>query len=217
MKFPNAYRGIKKLFIAEVVGVCATLLLLISACLAIAGVHSEGALIAAGSLTLVATLGLLALFIVEILALREAGKDNEKLKLAFFYTIAGIVFSFVGSILSSIPAVRDSLFAGLIQSAIDVTAIFTLYYIFIGIAELANKLGNPLMERHGRSLANVSIILFVASIALSFPANFINGSAVPEWTQGLFATLALVASLAELVAYVLTLIYYYRAVKMLSK
>ena len=91
-----------------------------------------------------------------------------------------------------------------------------LEYTLIGIAVLMDKLGNSSLANRGRSLATAVLILFIVSILMNFYTNIMDSNAY-EWVKITLTIAAIVAGIAELVVYVLTLVYYGRATKELKQ
>jgi uncharacterized membrane protein YjjB (DUF3815 family) len=88
----------------------------------------------------------------------------------------------------------------------------------MGISALAKKLGNDEMEKKGKKLANWVILLYCAAIVLGLVGMILSAlPSAPEAVAVIAGIVAIVASVAELVVYVLTFLYYGKAVKMLEK
>lgn len=217
MQFPSAHKGVKKLFIAELIAIAAGLLVLVAAVLGVVGIKNEGVLVAAGSITIVSTFALIVVLILQLVGLFQGGKDSLQIKYAFFISLGGLVLSIVLAILRLLPANNGLAIAiGVIGPLVDIATVLALAYTLLGIAELAEKLNDEPMARRGKTLAFVVVILFAISVVLNlFSSFFVNNA--PSWAVILIAIFGIVAAVVELVAYILTVVYYGRATKMLKK
>lgn len=216
MKFPNAYKGVKKLFIAEILAILAALLMVVAAVLGAIGLKNEPVLLASGTVALVAGIILIIVFVIQIVGLYQGGKDDIQIKYGFYLTILAIVLNLIVVIFGMIKDNQIlATIAKYINIAVDIATVLSLVCTLRGIAALANQLGDEKMENRGKSLAFIVFILFVASIVLgAYPNFFVNGA--PDWAQTMFAITGIVAGVIELVVYILTVIYYGRATKMLK-
>lgn len=217
MQFPSAHKGVKKLFIAELIAIAAGLLALVAAVLAVVGIKNEGVLVAAGSITIVSTFALIVMLVLQLVGLFQGGKDSLQIKYAFFIALGGLVLSIVLAVLRLLPANSGLAIAiGVIGPLVDIATVLALAYTLLGIAELAAKLNDEPMARRGKFLAFVVVILFAISVVLNLFSNFFVNNA-PSWAVTMIAIFGIVAAVVELVAYILTVIYYGRATKMLKK
>ena len=217
MQFPSAHKGVKKLFIAELIAIAAGILTLVAAVLAVVGIKNEGVLVAAGSITVVSTFALIVVLILQLVGLFQGGKDSLQIKYAFFISLGGLVLSIVLAVLRLLPANNGLAIAiGVIGPLVDIATVLALAYTLLGIAELAAKLNDEPMARRGKTLAFVVVILFAISVVLNLFSSFFANNA-PSWAVILIAIFGIVTAVVELVAYILTVVYYGRATKMLKK
>ena len=217
MRFPNAYKGVKKLFIAEILAVIAALLTVVAAILAAAGINNEPLVLAAGGMIIATGIIFVIVFIIQLVGLHQGGKDEPQIKVAFFLTIFSVILSLVASILTAIRgnAVLTDI-AKYINIAVDVATVIALLYTLLGIATLAKKLGDDKMAKFGRRLAWVVCILFVVAIVMNLFSGIISKN-TQQWVTVTVAVLGIVAAIAEFVVYVLTFVYYGKATKMLKQ
>lgn len=217
MKFENAYNGVKKLFISEIISIVSSLLAIIMPILYMAANKSNDEIL----IRINTVLGfggsvlLLAAFVFQIFGLNEAGKANVKIKYAFYCIIFAIILTSVNAGLNSIVN-KDYFLDTVIRIfniGIDVLTVFVAYYVLSGISTLANKLGNEKMAKRGIFLSKVILILFVISILFNLFPTFIETDA-PREIKLVGQVVASLSSLVELAAYILIVIYYYQAMKM---
>ena len=218
MKFPSALSGIKKLFVAEIISIIATLVALVSAIILVANLNNEGAVAVLGTLGIVAGVALIVAFVLEIVGLIQGSKDEDRFRIALFGIIISLVLTIGATILGSLN-VGDwaNIVADILSTISTVISVLVTVYILLAIGSLAGALGNDMMVERGQILANWVIILFAVSILLGlFPNFFILAVTNPVW-RTIFSIFAIVAALVELLVYINILIYYYKAIKMLSK
>lgn len=224
MRFPSAHSGVKKLFISELIGFIAALLGVVAAILLAAAPALEegsvrtGILAAAGTVGLVSAIVMIVVFVLQLVGLWQGGKDEDQIRYAFFLTIFAVVLGLTAAILGAIP--NNSVVATIanyVRIAVDIATVLALEYTLLGIAALANKLGDSKMERLGRMLAIIVMVLFVLSILLNLYPNFINTAKAPDWVNTMIAVTGIVAGVVELAVYIITIVYYGKATKMLKK
>ena len=217
MKFPNAHSGVKKLFICEIISIVAAALTIIGATIAAIGLKKEGLLLTGGTIILISGIALVVVFILQLVGLHQAGKDEIQIKYAFCATILGIILGVVASILESVSNAKGTQIAVAVINAIQTVAeLLAAFYVLSGISALAGKLNDQAMEKQGRKLANWVIIFFIASIVFEFLGVILKENPT-EWLAVLAGILVIVAGFVQLVVYIITFIYYCKAVKMLEK
>ena len=97
MRFPNAHEGVKKIFTAEVLMLIVTLGTLIVNGLAMSQNRSDGLIAAAAIVLVVAGIISIIAFIMNLLGIIQARKDESKFTYALYAVIGGIVASLVQS------------------------------------------------------------------------------------------------------------------------
>ena len=216
MKFPNAYKGVKKLFICELIAVVAALLGVVAAILSAIGLKNSAVVAAAGAMALSSVIALIVVFILQLIGLHQGGKDEMLIQYAFCVTILGVVLAVASSILANFNGRGIELARTFVDSATKVAQLLAAYYVLMGIANLARKLNDSRMEKQGRALANWVIIFFVISILFNTLSTVLLPHS-PEWLKVTFGALVIVAAVVELIVYIVTFFYYGKAVKMLKK
>ena len=204
MRFPNAAKGIGKIYLGEILELIGVVLLGIGAAAALVGMRSEGAVtedvsvgIAMGTL-ITAIPGLILPLIAEVLillGLMDASKDEPtNLRTAFLCALGTIVVSLVGSILHSITGNGLlSSFTTLITNLLD---IFATIFTIAGISNLMQRMRRPDIASKGNRL----LWLLVAAQVVTTLSHIL--------PQGTFQTvLDALACIFSVVAYVLYLGY----------
>lgn len=221
MRFPHAYKGVKKLFIVEIISIISGLIGLTAAILAVVGANNEnGALVAAaGTIALVSGIALIVAFVLQLVGLIQAGKDESSFRIALWVILIAIVLSIVTNVLVALPQDPNgalTLVSSILSAVASVANVIVTIYILSGITILANELKDSAMAAKGKLLVNVVTVLFVISIALSLlPRIFVNG--VPTPFTAMFDIFSIAAAVIEVCVYIAILIYYYFAIKMLKK
>ena len=217
MRFPNAFSGVKKIWLAEILMLLAAVIGIIMI-FVIAGnsilvddviVFNEGE---AG--TPVSILGIasaviaLVAFILNLVGLIIARKDDSGFRIALLVTVLGVIASAVSAIWSTN--------AGLVKWMDTLTTIFSMfasYYVLTGIANLADQIPDAetkALALKSRTLVEGSFCLTVIFKLIINIFNIQNGSTI-------YTILAVVAMLLELVSYILYLRALSKGKKMLAK
>lgn len=217
MRFPNAHKGVKKLFIAEIVGIVASLLILVSGILFAIGVKNTAVLASSAGVALAGSIALVVVFIISLVGLYQGGQDNDSIKAAFYLTIAALLLNILAAIFSAITQVEALVIAAkYIGIAVDVATVIALEYTLLGISGLAKQLGNEKMASLGRTLAWFVLGLYALSILLGLFGNIFSTNA-QDWVKTAVAVTTIVAGVLELIVYVAVVVYYGKATKMLKQ
>ena len=217
MKFPNAYKGVKKLFIAEIIaliGAIASLVVAIFAKLPGYADEKSPIFIVAGILAFVILIALIVAYVIQVVGLYQGGKDEHYLKVGFFVVIFSLILGIVGSILTT--WVKGAAQIGsIIDTICKVADAFVIIFVIFGVMSLAAELGNESMVKLGKSLCIMVIIMYVLSIVIRLIAAFVktedNALAVA------LGVLGIIGIVLELVIYVINFVYLGKAVKMLKE
>lgn len=221
MKFPHAHRGVKLIFISEIISIVVSLLALIAAIITsatISNANGGGASTAANVLVLVSSIAGIAVFIIQLVGLFKGAKDCREFRIALWVVLVGVIASLTYAILGSIEATKGLspvLFAALLTVA-ALADFFVVLLVLFGISSLASQLGDEDMSDRGHRLATWIIILYIISIVFGF----MPGTVVYVSNQGvrvMFSLFGVFASALEIVIYIATLFYLHRATEMLEK
>lgn len=217
MKFENAYKGVKKLFVVQIIEIAAALLALIGAIIATINVTSDANLTAGGIIITISSIALIVGFVFTLIGLIQAGRDDSHFKTGLWVILISIVLEIVATILRGIPDVAPVVItiANILDALATASSIVVLVLTLFGISSLASQLGNEEMAERGSSLVNWVIILLAASVILSLVPTFF--LVVPNPIGIMFSFFAIVASVIELFVYIGILIYYIHAIEMLGK
>lgn len=204
-KFPNARNGVDKVFksaILEIIAaVAAGIVLALSRFVDRTNIYSDvGIAITMGILSVFCVAAAIVAFIVQLIGLNQAGKDNDSFKGAFIFTIVALIAIFVGSILSAIP---NLLVANMSESVVtifsDVLEIVIMILVLNGTTTLFRAQGKEELATRGNTICWLAIAAFALSILfknLVFVSNFSTISVI----------FVIVGFVLEIVSYIMYLV-----------
>ena len=217
MKFPNAFSGIKKIWLAELLMLLAAiigiiLIVVIATNSTLVGeeviVNEEAVKTPASILGIATAVIALLAFILNLIGLISARKDDAAFMTALFVTILGIIAGAVSSIWNTNQ--------GLVKWMDTLLTIFSMlasYYVLTGIANLAEQLSDSATKAlalKSRTLVEGS---FCATVIFKCIINIFriqDGSTI-------YTILSIVALLLELLSYILYLRALSKGKKMLAQ
>lgn len=162
MKFPNAYKGIGKIYLAELLQLIGVVLLAIGVAVGFFGMKSEGQVEAAvtSSLALGAFLSMLPgiilpmiSLILSIIGLNEASKDEPtQLRTAFISSIAALALAIIASVIQSVNG-ESNLLSSFFELLSTLASLFVTIFTVGGISKLMTRIGrNDLVNRGNQIL-----------------------------------------------------------------
>ena len=216
MKFPHAYKGVLKLFVAEIISIAAAVVGLVTAILANIPNLNIAAPAALGTVSIVA---LIVAFVLQLIGLIQASRDEYNFRAALFVVIVAIVLSIVNSVLTALPDQNTALtlVEAFLEAFSKVASIIVIVLVLGGIANLAEKLHNSEMAEKGHTLVFWVVLLFAISVLFGLFPNFFVFNPVGDGWSIFFTIITILAAVIELVVYINVLVYLYKATKMLKK
>ncbi len=215
MRFPNAYNGIKKVFLAQILMVISIAAIIIGAAITVVtfsdlySLSSVEELYGSVAVLSIATLGGVVIsiiaFIINAIGLHAAGKDEGCFRIAFWMTIIALALSVVSSLLQT----ANPSLSGWFQFVGNILEIAVIEYAVMGIISLAEQLSDNKVASMGRKLRILITVLWIVILALAIFRIFTNVELV--------AVIALAGALLELVVYIIYIILVGRAKGMLAK
>ena len=162
MKFPNAYKGIGKIYLAELLQLIGVVLLAIGVAVGFFGMKSEGQVEAAvtSSLALGAFLSMLPgiilpmiSLILSIIGLNEASKDEPtQLRTAFISSIAALALAIIAGVIQSVNG-ESNLLCSFFELLSTLASLFVTIFTVGGISKLMSRIGrNDLVNRGNQIL-----------------------------------------------------------------
>lgn len=210
MKFPNAAKGIKKLFTAEILELISvvlfsvgTIMLLVAAGAAKANHTTAAGVTGLGTLVLMTGAGVLGIIalIMQIIGYIQTAKDEDSFKVAIYITIIGIVMVAVASMFSS-----NKTLASVSNMVSDLINIIVSVLTIMGIANLAAKLKNNDIVDKCTNIFKVIIAIGVISLIAKCVSAF--------WPNQAGVTIAIVLIVISLV---LSIVQYIMYIALLNK
>ena len=237
MKYPNAYSGVKKIFSAEILSVIGAIVLIVSALLGLiafaAGTAAQNAeaetasslsgiavgfgiptailLLGAGVLSIVA-------FILQIVGVTRASKDERIFKNALFFILGGVIASATNSITGAFSGIIGQTGLDLVSSICTnlskIATILVTYYIITGVIALAERIGNEKIEKQGKTILNLLLIMLVLSLIATVTSTVFQQSGTNDV---IISVLSFAAGVIELISYIIYLVFLGRSKKMLKE
>ena len=215
MRFPNAYRGVKKIWLAEMLMLLAAIVGIIMVIVMAANgtMVGEDIVINEGVKTPIAVFGIvtaviaLVAFILNLVGLINANNDDSAFRIALLVTILGIVASAVSAIWSNNETLNKWM-----DTALTICSMFASYYVLTGIANLAEKMSDAATKAvalKSRTLVEGSFCATALFKLIISIFKIQNGSTIST-------ILAVIALLLELVSYILYLRALSKGKKMLA-
>ena len=178
MKFPNAYKGVKKIWLAELLMLLVTVLSIVM--IIVVGRNSlivdnefiamrEGTAGVAAGLGIAAGIIALIAFLLNLFGVISARKDDDNFKAALFATLIGIITTGISSFWSS-----NLRLANWMDTITSICSLFASYFVLSGIASLADKY--PDNETKALALKSRTLLeaTFCVSAILKFVRNIFN-------------------------------------------
>ena len=206
MQYPNAYSGVKKIYTSQILTLVALFFMLVGEIgfLGEAYQNTEevsatififmGFVLISGIITLVA-------FIINIVGLRNAMKDEILFKKAIIWTIASIIIAVVSSIMG-----EESMVADIIDVFQELAILLTALYVVQAIINLASKIGSKEMAEQGKSAFWIILIVSIVSSAFDAVADFF-----PDWNP-----IGITGSVIGIIAVVLEIFVTFVYLKLIS-
>lgn len=211
MKFPNAAKGIKKLFTAEILELISvvllsvgTIMLLVAAGAAKANHTTAAGVTGLGTLVLMTGAGVLGIIalIMQIIGYIQTAKDEDSFKVAIYITIIGIVMVAVASMF----AASNKTLSSASNMVSDLINIIVSVLTIMGIANLAAKLKNSDIVDKCTNIFKVIIAIGVISLIAKCVSAF--------WPNQAGVTVAIVLIVISLV---LSIVQYIMYIALLNK
>ncbi|MBQ6369118.1 MAG: hypothetical protein IKG67_00450 [Parasporobacterium sp.] len=235
MTFPNAYHGVKKIFTAQILkiieGVC-VFIAGVAGLIAIAGTvvgaaaeasaeevpaSLEGTLVTFGIIGLVFIVagGVLSVvsYIMNIVGLRQAGKDEDAFQLGFMFACFAMIIKFV-SILFSLLNVGGGIADNIADTVGRICDIVIMISVLNGVANLAERLHNEkLAELAGKLMNTLIVIIGLSAVATVIPAFF----GVNEVFMNISSIMNMVAGGLAIIGTIIYLVFLGKGMKMLKE
>lgn len=216
MKFPNAAKGISKIFTSEILALIAAIATGVATILAVvmyasAKTNSTAGAAASGIGTLVLVLGasvlLVIALILKIVGVVQTSKDEDSFKMIIYLTIFTLIVAVVAAIFSRVTFLNN-----IANAVSSIGSFVTTLLIILGIGNLGVQVGND--EVIDKCSSQFKLILGIGIVALLARFFCIFLPTVPA--QGIVIALAVVALVLNIIQYILYLSLLSKAKKMLN-
>ena len=228
MKFPNAAKGISKIFTSEILALIAAIATGVATILAVvmyasAKTNSTAGAAASGIGMLVLGLGasvlLVIALILKIVGVVQTSKDEDSFKMIIYLTIFTLIVAVIAAIFSRVTFLNN------IANAVSAIGSFvTTLLIILGIGNLGVQVGNDEVidkcssqfndEVIDKCSSQFKLILGIGIVALLARFFCIFLPTIPA--QGIVIALAVVALVLNIIQYILYLSLLSKAKKMLN-
>ena len=216
MRFENAYKGIGNIITAEVLSIIATVTGVLTAVLGAVAYAAEMEKIkevldyTIGGFTIlgIITLVLLALsFIINIIGLAKAGKDDSEFVKALVEILIAVVALVAGVYFDG----KNDLIKTVCNAILSVINTIVMMHVVNGIANLADKMFNSKMINKGKTVT----ILIMVAFGLKALAEIVLKFFFKDPKANINVILSLVSALAQIIQYLFYIGYLGKARKML--
>ena len=223
MKFPNVAKGVKRIYTAEVINLIATICLIVAAVLIVVAVaggklaagNTGAALLGGGMIgAAVCALAWFVLsiigFIMKLVGIVNASKDEASFKSALVFLIVSIVVSVVSAILM---ANSVGVAGNLLYTFAQLLEVFITIFVIAGGVKLADLLNRGDIGRKGTNVLKIIIVVNVLMLIANLVSSFMGGIAASV----VAGVLLIVALVLEVVQYFLYLSFLGKTKKMLAE
>lgn len=219
MSFPNAAKGIKRIYTAEILKLIGYICLILAAIVGVVALAAPGDEASGtaetlslggfiGAIVLVVAFAILMItaFIMNLIGYINARNDNENFKTALVFLIVGIVFTGI-----SLFVINNGL-SSILYSLSTLSETLSTIFVIAGVMQIARQLGREDISKKGTTVLKLIITTEVISFILSFISTFLRGG-----TTEIVSTVLLLASLlVTFIKYIMYLSFLSKSKKMLQ-
>ncbi len=222
MKFPNAAKGVRKIFSAEILSLIAALATGVAGILAVVSYSSylddNDVVFAATSIPMI-ILGIAAGVLIVVSAIMgiigysQASKDDDYFKKALYCIIIGFILSFAANIL-----VNQTGFLGWLCTVFNVLSevshLAVVIFSVMGIMNMSANCHEPDMVRKGALIIRLISMVYTLYIIDLFVIRVFRDN---DFNRVLVIALSIASMVLSVAQYILYLNYLHSAKKMLNK
>jgi len=212
MTLPNAYSGVKKIFIAELLQIVGLVLAIVGLASLLGAVEAysyygdsvgaEGVAATGGMFTLLAAILAIVALVLNLVGLRQASKDEpDRMGKAFAFAVATLILSVIVGVCQSMQWGIATLFS----VASSLTQMCTIIFTIMGVSEVTQNISRQDVADMGPKILTLAVIAIAASIIATIIGHTIGGIAL------------LIALGLMIVAYFVFLVFLGRATSALAK
>ena len=214
MRFPNAQKGVSRIYRAEIIALIASVLMVVSGVILIVEATLDADSDAAGAVgtislvvLIMSLIAMIVAFFIELAGIISAKKDEGSFNIALICVMIGIVASVVSTIFADNDVVQDvtEIFSRVANIGVTV-------FIIQGICNLSVRLKDQAMLEKGNKVMYAIVIVQVLSLIAIIIGTIFHSKG------GLMTTgiIAIIAGIIDIVAYFMYLSYLSKARRMLE-
>lgn len=216
MRYPNAFSGVKKIWLAEILMLFAAVLSIVLIFVVAANstmngeelVVSDSITTAAGAITIGTALIVLVAFVLNLIGLINARKDESSFSNALLFTLLGIAAGIVSAVWNGSTRLVKSM-----EVVTTLCNLFASYYVLTGIANLADTYPDSSTKAIVLKSRKLLIYTFCMTAVFKCIITIFN---VQEGSTS-YTIYGIIALVLEIASYILYLLALSRGKKMLSK
>lgn len=211
MNYSNARNGVKKIFVSELIALAASVILLVFSVIGWAGSQDSqlSETLVASDIMLLVGLGIyIFAYILQIIGIVKAGKDEPAFKVSLYAILALLAATILEGVFY-----KNQVVAFIFEIAQGVAEFFLVHYIIHGIMHISEHLEKPEMIKKGKR------IFIVIYTALAFEIIVIIFEIIfgKEAGEELSAPFEIVANVLKMLENILFLIYIGKGNNLLKK
>ena len=224
MRFPNAAKGIKKIFTAEILQIIASacaifgiVVLISGGALALVQDNSDTALasfLSGAALAVVFLIAFIVLliiaFIMNLVGTINASHDEQNYKTALIC----LLISIGCSVVSGIFMAKNATVGGLFQSFSSLFNTISIIFVIAGSVKLADQLNRGDVSKLGSNIFKIILVIGVLSLVATIIASFMATNIASIVTVLVLFVVGLILSAVEYIMYV---VFLGKAKKMLAE
>ena len=218
MQFPNAYKGIKKIFVGEILVLIAQVILVPIYIIALLGINGDELteilettapqyLIVLILLAIGAGVFALISYILVIIGVVKATKDENAFKISLLGLFVGIAASIISAIFTG-----NSMVSAVCSTVSELASLASTFFIIQGIRSIAIKLEDDIMEMKGITIFKIFFFILLLSASTHFVSKAFNNS----FGDVVNLILIIAGGILTVVQYILYISYLNKAKKMLE-
>ena len=217
MKFPNTFKGIKKIWIAEMLMLLAAVLSIVLV-FVIAGnsvviddavvVNTEAVKTPTAIIGIGAAVIILVAFLLNLIGIINCRKDDKNFINALFATLLGVVCGIINAIWGE----SNPRLGSWMEFVMVMESCYASYYVLTGVSKLSEAYPDEATKKLVDKSRNWLLGSFSLSAGLKLIVDIFN---IQDGTPK--TIMAIVAALAEIVSYVIYLMALNKSKKMLAK
>ena len=222
MKFPNALKGVSKIYTAEILALIAAFVIVLAiifgACgigFADVGEETVGGILALGALVFVLAFTVLTVisYVINIVGFSAASKDEPAFKRALIAIVVGIVAIILAAVFSNKDTTAAKIISSLASAVSTACELLITFYCIDGIKNLAVKLDKGAVK----AKADKAVTLIYASYIISIICKLVHDFSQTDASDIVSGIFGLVAIVFSIIAYCVYMSLLRNAKKMLAE